>query len=321
MRSPDDSGERFLLWNAMPNWLNQEVLYAYSVPLFVVVILIEAIYSYVHRRGLYRTTDTLKSAYFALINIGLDLVMKGFSFFMLGWAYSHRLFEIDNIWLYWLLLIPLQDLAYYVHHYMDHRCRFFWAVHITHHNSEQFNITTGFRSPVFQPLYRYFYFMPLAFMGFTPLHIMFAYSASQIYGTLVHTQTIHKMGFLEHFMVTPSHHRVHHAINVPYLDRNMGMLLIVWDKLFGTFVPEGLDPEPVRFGLVTQLTEAQKNNLVTSVTHEFSSIWQDATQPNLTLMQRLKYVFGKPGWSHDGSKQTSEEMLADWQMSRAQSNL
>ena len=70
MRSPDDSGERFLLWNAMPNWLNQEVLYAYSVPLFVVVILIEAIYSYVHRRGLYRTTDTLKSAYFALINIG-----------------------------------------------------------------------------------------------------------------------------------------------------------------------------------------------------------------------------------------------------------
>ena len=173
---------------------NQKDLYFASVPMFVVVIFIEMMMS--RGRGLYRTTDTLKSSYFAIVNFGLDLLMYGISFFILGWFYTHRLFEIDNAWLYWLLLIPLQDFAYYIHHYMDHRCRFFWAVHITHHNSEQFNITTGFRSPVFQPLYRYVYFAPLALLGFTPLHIMFVYSASQIYGTLINTQMIGKMGFL-----------------------------------------------------------------------------------------------------------------------------
>lgn len=297
----------------MPNWLNQEILYAYSVPFFVIVIVLEAVYSHRHQRQLYRLIDTLKSGYFALLNIGLDLLMKGFSFFMLGWAYQNSIISIEHGIGYWLLLIVLQDLAYYVHHYMDHRCRLFWAVHITHHNSEQFNITTGFRSPVFQPLYRYVYFMPLAFFGFEPLHIMFVYSACQIYGTLIHTQTIHKLGFLEHFMVTPSHHRVHHATNTPYLDRNMGMFLIVWDKIFGTFAPEGLDPQPVRFGLVSQLTDAQKSHWLTSITHEFQAIWADATQPHITWTERLKYVFGKPGWSHDGSRQTSEQMLLEWQ--------
>lgn len=293
--------------------LNQKDLYLISTPLFVVVILIEIMYS--RGRALYRTSDTLKSGYFALVNFSLDLLMTGFSFVVLGWFYAHHVFEISHAWLYWLSLIVLQDFAYYVSHWFDHRCRFFWAVHVTHHNSEYFNITTGFRSSVFQPLYRYVYFIPLAVLGFTPLHIMFVYSATQIYGALIHTQTVDKMGFLERFMVTPSHHRVHHAINVPYLDRNMGMLLIVWDKLFGTFAPEGLDPQPVRFGLVSQLSDAQKNNLVTSITHEFQEIWRDATQANITWKQRFKYVFGKPGWSHDGSKQTSEEMLAQWRAS------
>ncbi len=297
----------------MFNWFNQEDLYMASVPFFVAVIVLEMVYSHQRGRGLYRTGDTIKNSYFALLNFGLDLLMQGASFLILGWFFTHRLFEINHVWLYWLLLIPLQDFAYYVHHYMDHRCRFFWAVHITHHSSEQFNITTGFRSPVFQPLYRYMYFAPLALMGFAPLHIMFVYSVAQIYGTLIHTQAIHKMGFLEYFMVTPSHHRVHHSVNVPYLDRNMGMLFIVWDKLFGTFVAEGVDPKPVQFGLVSQLTPEQKNHWFTTITHEFQAIWQDATQPNLTLEQRLKYVFGKPGWSHDGSKQTSEQMQAQWQ--------
>ncbi|MGL4767021.1 MAG: sterol desaturase family protein [Formosimonas sp.] len=293
--------------------LKQEHLYIASVPLFVAVIVLEILYSHIHARGLYRTSDTLKNSYFALLNFGLDLLMQGTSFLILGWFFAHRWFELQQGWLYWLVLIPLQDFAYYVHHYMDHRCRLFWAVHITHHNSEHFNITTGFRSPVFQPLYRYVYFIPLALLGFAPLHIMFAYSVSQIYGALIHTQVIHKMGFLEHFMVTPSHHRVHHSVNVPYLDRNMGMLLIVWDKIFGTFVPEGVDPKPVQFGLVSPLTPEQKNHWLGSITHEFQAIWHDATQPNLTLTQRFKYVFGKPGWSHDGSKQTSEQMQAQWQ--------
>lgn len=293
----------------MPAWLTQEVLYAYSVPMFVIVILVEMLYSHRSELKLYRTGDVLKNLYFAIINIGLDLVMKIFSFFMLGWAYQYRIITIENVWLYWIALVLLQDFAYYVHHFVDHHCRFFWAVHITHHSSELFNITTGFRSPVLQPLYRYFYFMPIALLGFEPLHIMFAYAATQIYGTLIHTQTIRRMGVFEYFMVTPSHHRVHHGSNVAYLDRNMGMFLIVWDKMFGTFKKED-DNEPVRFGIVTPLTPEQASHPMTAITHEFEAIWADATQANLTVMQRLKYVFGAPGWSHDGSKQTSKQMQA-----------
>ena len=291
----------------MPAWLTQEVLYAYSVPMFVIVILVEMFYSHRSELKLYRTGDVLKNLYFAIINIGLDLVMKVFSFIMLGWAYQYRIITIENVWLYWIALVLLQDFAYYVHHFVDHHCRFFWAVHRTHHSSELFNITTGFRSPVLQPLYRYFYFMPVALLGFEPLHIMFAYAATQIYGTLIHTQTIRRMGVFEYFMVTPSHHRVHHGSNVAYLDRNMGMFLIVWDKLFGTFQKEK-DAEPVRFGIVTPLTEEQARHPMTTITHEFEAIWQDATQANLTPMQRLKYIFAAPGWSHDGSKMTSKQM-------------
>ena len=291
----------------MPAWLTQEVLYAYSVPMFVIVILVEMFYSHRSELKLYRTGDVLKNLYFAIINIGLDLVMKVFSFIMLGWAYQYRIITIENVWLYWIALVLLQDFAYYVHHFVDHHCRFFWAVHITHHSSELFNITTGFRSPVLQPLYRYFYFMPVALLGFEPLHIMFAYAATQIYGTLIHTQTIRRMGVFEYFMVTPSHHRVHHGSNVAYLDRYMGMFLIVWDKLFGTFQKEK-DAEPVRFGIVTPLTEEQARHPMTTITHEFEAIWQDATQANLTPMQRLKYIFAAPGWSHDGSKMTSKQM-------------
>lgn len=293
----------------MPAWLNQDVLYQYSVPFFAAIIIAELLYSSIGQLHLYRTSDSLTSATFALTNFSLDLLMKGVSFGVLTWVYAHRITEISNPWLYWIALVLLQDFAYYVQHYMDHRVRVLWAVHVTHHNSLYFNLTTGFRSSVFQPLYRYVYFIPIAMLGFTPLHIMFAYAATQIYGNVIHTRAVDRLGFLEKILVTPSHHRVHHASNVPYLDKNMGMLLIFWDKLFGTFAPEGLDPNPIHYGLVT---DVDNRNIPNLITHEFQAIWQDATQPSLTVKQRLSYVFAPPGWSHDGHKQTSKQLQAMW---------
>jgi sterol desaturase/sphingolipid hydroxylase (fatty acid hydroxylase superfamily) len=105
----------------------------------------------------------------------------------------------------------LEDLAFYTLHYVDHHCRLFWAVHVTHHSSEHFNLTTGFRSSVFQPLYRFVYFIPLTLVGFNPADIIIMYSITQIYGIIVHTEYVGKLGWLEYIMVTPSHHRVHHA--------------------------------------------------------------------------------------------------------------
>lgn len=278
-------------------------IYLYAAPIHAAVILFEMIYGYRYHKHIYDTKDTITNIYMASLNFGLDLVMKAISMGIMFFFFNHSLFHLsyDSVW-YWLGVFLLQDFAYYVHHYVDHHSRFFWAVHVTHHNSEKFNITTGFRSPVFQPLYRYIFFSPLAFLGFNPWHIMSAYAIFQIYGTWVHTTTIGKMGFLEWFMVTPSHHRVHHASNARYLDRNMGMGLIIWDKIFGTFEKEDENYESIKYGLTKGVSDKGPVNIVF---HEWHAIFKDASQPGLKFSQRLKYIFYPPGWNHTGISRTS----------------
>jgi sterol desaturase/sphingolipid hydroxylase (fatty acid hydroxylase superfamily) len=169
------------------------------------------------------------------------------------------------------------------------------------------NFTVGFRSSVFQPLYRFLYFMPLAWLGFKPLDIIFIYSATQIWGIFVHTELIKKMGWLEYILVTPSHHRVHHASNPRYLDKNMGMFLIVWDQLFGTFQPELPDEEyqEKKYGLTKPLEKSTPADLVF---HEWKEIWKDINREDISWRQKWNYLFGPPGWSHDGSRQTSRQL-------------
>lgn len=238
--------------------------------------------------------------FMAILNYGLDLLMKGVSMAVMFFFYHHRLFTWEfNVW-YFVAVFVLQDFAYYVLHYVDHHSRAFWAVHITHHSSDHFNITTGFRSPVLQPLYRYLYFSPLAFLGFNPWHIMVAYSVLQVYGTWVHTQTVKNLGFLEWFMVTPSHHRVHHACNIRYLDRNMGMALIIWDRIFGTFEKE-VPEVPIKYGIYPKMEDKGPVNLVF---YEWKKIAKDLKQPDLKFTDKLKYLFYSPGWRHDGTGKT-----------------
>jgi len=218
--------------------------------------------------------------------MGLDILLRGVCLLTLDYFYGWRFSEIFHPVLYWAVLLIAQDLLFYLLHLTDHYCRLFWAVHVTHHSSEEFNLTVGFRSSVFQPVYRFLYFIPLALLGFRGIDIMFVYSVTQIYGILIHTQTVGKLGWLEHILVTPSHHRVHHGSNPKYLDKNMGMLLIVWDKLFGTFQKE-LDDEPVRYALTAKL---EKKDPVNVVFHEWKSIAEDLKKP-VSLMNKIKYVF------------------------------
>jgi sterol desaturase/sphingolipid hydroxylase (fatty acid hydroxylase superfamily) len=131
------------------------------------------------------------------------------------------------------------------------------------------------------------------------------YSITQTYGILVHTQYINKMPrWFETFFVSPSHHRVHHASNIIYLDKNMGMCLIIWDKMFGTFQEE-IKEEPVRYGLTKPV--ANSNNPFTTIFHEWQHIGKDVNR-KLPLQTRLKYLFMPPGWSHDGSSKTARQM-------------
>ena len=282
----------------------ESLLVFISIPLYSIIIGFEFFYSYFKNQKLYTTKGLVSNIYLTALNMGLDVLVRSFCLLVLGVFYEKHVISLDkNVVLYWAILLLAEDFMYYWLHRIDHYCRFFWAVHVTHHNSEEFNFTVGFRSSVFQPLYRFIYFIPLALLGFRGIDIMFIYSATQIFGILVHTQTVGKLGFLEYILITPSHHRVHHGSNALYLDKNMGMLFVFWDKLFGTFQAEEAH-EPVRFGLTENIKTYHPLKMVF---HEWKQMVMDLKKPS-TFKDKLYYVFGPPGWSHDGSKKTSKQL-------------
>ncbi len=283
------------------------------VGLLVLLTLVEMGFSYWEDRKYYEKRDTLTNIYLTSLTFIINLAFKGITFFILHYAWQFRLFEIKNEIVYWLVLIIAQDFLYWVLHYLGHYCRLFWAMHVTHHSSEHFNLTTGFRSTVFEPLYRVFFYMPLAFAGFSAIDIMYAYLVTQLYGNLVHTQYHIKLPqWYGWIFVTPSHHRVHHASNIPYLDKNMGMVLIIWDRLFGTFREENL-AETIRFGLTKQPGDLGP---VGVLFHEWKALLHDVKQcPD--FMIKLKYLFNPPGWSHDGHSQTARMMQREYDKNQA----
>ncbi|MBR2647674.1 MAG: sterol desaturase family protein [Sediminibacterium sp.] len=287
--------------------IREQWLILIATPIYFLIIGIELLLSHLTHRKLYNRKDTIGNIYLMLLNAAIDLSFRLLYMAVLQYFFERALFHFTTPFLYWLILLITEDFLYYWLHRFDHEIRLFWAVHVTHHSSEKMNFTVGFRSFVFQPLYRFIYFIPLALMGFKPIDIAFIYSATQIWGIFVHTELIHKMGWLEYIFVTPSHHRVHHGSNPKYLDKNMGMFLIIWDKLFGTFQPELSEKQyqPIRYGLTKNLEDPNPASLVF---HEWNAILRDVRKKGLTVRQRMSYILGKPGWSHDGSRLTSEEL-------------
>ncbi|HOZ86467.1 MAG TPA: sterol desaturase family protein [Bacteroidia bacterium] len=288
----------------------EDLLVFISVPLYGLIIGFELLYSYLKNKNLYTTKGLLANIYLTSLNMGLDILIRGVCLLVLTVFYEKRFASWEgSMVVYWAVLVIAEDFMYYWLHRVDHFCRFFWAVHVTHHSSEEFNFTVGFRSSVFQPLYRFIYFIPLALAGFKGIDIMFVYSATQIFGILAHTQTVGRLGLLEYIFITPSHHRVHHGSNVRYLDKNMGMLFVFWDKLFGTFQAEE-DHDPVKYGLTENIKTYHPFKMVF---HEWKNILADLKKPS-SFGDKLRYVFGPPGWSHDGSKKTSGQLRKELKM-------
>lgn len=283
------------------------------IGLLVLLTLTEMWFSYRDNRHYYEKRDTLTNIYLTTLAFLLNLVVNGSTFFLLSYAYQFRLFQINNAVLYWFVLVILQDLLYWVLHYTGHYCRLFWAMHVTHHSSEHFNFSTGFRSTVFEPLYRTFFYLPLAFMGFNAVDILYAYLVTQLYGNLVHTQyQIPLPKWYGLIFVTPAHHRVHHASNIPYLDKNMGMVLILWDRLFGTFHDEDAH-EPVKYGLTHQ---PENMGPVNVLFHEWKALLHDVKHAP-GIGNKLKYLFNPPGWSHDGSTQTARVLQREYKIKQS----
>lgn len=289
--------------------LHQHILLLFSIPIYAILIPLEIVLSHVGERKYYNLKETLTTIYLNIVNIGIDLLLRGVALAVLIYCFQYHFdLKLSPI-AYWTALLICEDFMFWLEHYIDHNCRFFWAIHITHHSSQDFNLTTGFRSSVLMPFYRYLYFVPLALIGFQPLDIIFMYAITQTYGILVHTQAIKKLPrWVEYIFVTPSHHRVHHARNIPYLDKNMGMVFIIWDRMFGTFVEEMNDVKP-KYGINKKIEKPHHPFYI--IFHEWMGLKKDMGKAKM-LKDKLGYLFKAPGWSHDGSTKTAKEYQARW---------
>jgi sterol desaturase/sphingolipid hydroxylase (fatty acid hydroxylase superfamily) len=224
----------------------------------------------------------------------------------LVWVLQFSFFDLQYNSFYWIALFLGVDLCFYIEHRSEHFSRILWAVLVTHHSSQEFNLTTGFRSSVFRPFVSFWFFIPLVLLSFKPLDIMLVDAICQIYGIMVHTQYVKKMPhWFELVFVSSSHHLVHHASNIAYLDKNMGMVFIVWDRLFGTYQEE-LDFEPVVFGLTKN--PENLHHPIGIIIYEWIALLKDISQKSIGFKNRLKYILYPPGWRHDVRSQTSKQM-------------
>ena len=273
-------------------------LVLYAIPAFIVLMLLEG-FAY----GGYESKDTRTSLSMGLGNVFIAVFTKAVAIAIYAWLYQHRLVSIGTGVLAWVVLLFAEDFCYYWFHRSHHEVRLLWAAHENHHSSQRYNLSTALRQSWTTPITGPLFWAPLALVGFTPWMILTAQAWSLLYQFWIHTESIRTLGPLEWFMNTPSHHRVHHGANIEYLDRNHGGIFIIWDRLFGTFEPERA---PVVYGLTTNI---RTFNPVRVAFHEYASIARDVKAAP-TLRAKLGYVFAPPGWSHDGSKQTADQMRA-----------
>ncbi len=278
-----------------------------AIPVFAGLILVEVAAWRLAGRAVYETRDAAASL---LMGLGSQIAPlfggAAVGAAMLFAAYQYRLFDLPNAWWAVVLCFVVDDFRYYWWHRISHERRWFWASHIVHHSSQHYNLTTALRQTWTGGILSVALFKtPLALLGFHPMMLLFVSGLNLIYQFWIHTETIGRLGPFEWLFNTPSHHRVHHATNARYLDANYAGTLIIWDRLFGTFVRED-DREKPRYGVIKNL--ATFNPLVIAF-HEWLSMARDAAGAR-NWREVAGYLFGPPGWSPDGSRLTSAMIKA-----------
>ena len=283
---------------------------AYAVPAFVVLIILEMIVARRTGRGRYETKDTFASLSMGVGNRIAGLIGGGaLVYACFVFVYQFRLIDaMPVVWWTVLLCFIADDLAYYWFHRIAHERRWFWASHVVHHSSQHYNLSTALRQTwTGRFSFSFIFGLPLALIGFPPEMILFVGGINLVYQFWIHTELIDRMGPFEWVFNTPSHHRVHHATNPRYLDANYAGTLIIWDRMFGTFVPEDREERP-RYGIIKNLTTF---NPVMIAFHEWIGIAKDLRGAK-SAREALGYLFGPPGWSPDGSRMTSAMIKARW---------
>jgi alkylglycerol monooxygenase len=272
--------------------MGDDKLVLYAIPVFLAFVALEALW--LKRRGhAYDGRDAWASLTMGVGNVIIAVIVKLGWFALFLWLYEYRLFDADPrlVWV-WIGGIVLQDFCFYWYHRFSHRVRLFWAAHVNHHSSQAFNFTTALRQSWTTPLYSSAFFIPLPLLGFHPVMVYTLQSISLIYQFFLHTETVGRLGPLEAVMNTPSHHRVHHGRNPEYIDRNYGGILIVWDRLFGTFEPERAK---VDYGLTHNV--GSYNPLIIAF-HYFAQMAREIRErPGWTRARRV--LFGPPEWTPD----------------------
>ena len=270
---------------------------ALAIPLFLVFMLLE--YALLHLKGQkrHRLNDSVASLSMGMLLLISDALLKAYTFAVFIYLFDqHRLFDFSPYApITWLLFFFAVDLCYYWFHRCAHQFNFLWGAHVGHHQSEEYNLTTALRQSAFQYAFSWVFYLPLALLGCPPQVFLILFILLKLYQFWLHTELIKKLPRpIEYIFTTPSHHRVHHATNEKYLDKNYGSTLIIWDRIFGTFKEEEETPD---YGI---LKPVGSYNPVYLVFHEAIDIVKDLStyrspkawwkilfgSPNLTLNKK-----------------------------------
>ena len=269
----------------------------YAIPFFIIAISIELYLNWREQRHLYDDPkEAMASIGMGLGSLVVNILMKGLAYGVYTILYEYRIFTIGWHWWSWVLILFADDFSFYWHHRLSHEIRMLWAAHVNHHSSQNYNLATALRQSWVEQLYKYFFWLWMPLVGFHPLMMLMMMSISLIYQYWTHTEIIRRFPrWFEFIFNTPSHHRVHHATNVRYLDRNHGGILIIWDRLFGTFAEEREDEKPV-YGITKNI---HTYNLFKIAFHEYQDLVHDVrTAPTFT--DKVKHLIMPPGWSPTG---------------------
>jgi sterol desaturase/sphingolipid hydroxylase (fatty acid hydroxylase superfamily) len=275
-----------------------------AIPGFLLLLLIEVIAAAWMHQDLFEWKDTAASLTMGIGNVIIGLFTKVLLFASYSFVHRFAIFDMGYRWWAWLLLFFAEDFTYYVFHRSSHECRFFWASHVVHHSSQRYNLGTALRQTWTGGIsFSFVFWLWLPLIGFPPLMVMTMQAISLLYQFWIHTELIRSLGPMEAFFNTPSHHRVHHASNLRYLDRNHAGTLIIWDRLFGTFEPED-EAEPLVYGLTKNI---DTYNPVRIAFHEWIDIAHDLRSAR-TWNERWNYAIGRPGWKYGRQVEASSPL-------------
>lgn len=293
----------------------------YGVPCFLGLILLELTYSKnSNKKDLYQWKDLSASLFMGVGSALLAPLIKTISAIVIfNFVYELCNPIVDGVrtnimgwesfgyaWYVWLACQFLDDFTYYWFHRQNHVIRFLWAAHIVHHSSDHFNLGTAVRNGWFTILYKPLFYMWIVAIGFPPPMVVVCLGIEALWQFQLHTVYIPKLGFLDKILNTHTMHQVHHAKNIAYMDKNHGGFLNIFDRMFGTWkeLDENIE---IAYGVTTPPNSYNPWNILM---HEYQNIWAD-TKKSKNWYHKFMYIFGPPGWSHDGSTKTVKQMQAE----------